>query len=171
MLKSLRSFFSDPVFAKKKAFLKSLSLFKDLGDRELGYILQALHSRTYGEGEVLFLEGDIGRALFILESGRVELSKRDAQGKARRLALLEPGDFFGEMALLEHLPRSASAAAAERSHIHLLYRSKLESLMHYHPRVAACIMRHLAQVLSARLRRATQSLATGEPEPHAKRAD
>lgn len=163
MLKGLKRFFSDPVFSKKKAFLKSLPLFKDLGDRNMGYVLRAMHSRSYREGEVLFLEDDVGRALFILESGRVELAKRDARGGAQRIAVLGPGDFFGEMALLEHLPRSASAVALERSQVHLLYRSRLESLLHYYPQVGVPILRHLAQLLSARLRRTTQELATGDP--------
>lgn len=163
MFKRLKKFFTDPVFSKKKAFLKSLSLFQDLGDRDLGRVLQALHSRTYQEGETLFEEGDIGRALFILESGRVEIRQRDSRGQTQRLLVLEPGDFFGEMALLEHLPRSGSAVALERSQAHLLYRSRLEGLLHYHPRIGVSIMRHLAQLLSARLRRTTRSLVSGEP--------
>jgi CRP-like cAMP-binding protein len=159
LLKSVLKFFSDPVFAKKKEFLKSLSLFQDLDNRDLGYVLQALHSRIYEAGEPLFLEDDIGRALFILESGRVEVTKRDAKGQQQRLALIEPGEFFGEMALLEHLPRSASAVAAEKSQIHLLYRTRLESLLYYHPRIGVSILRHLAMLLSARLRKATSLIS------------
>ncbi|MBI4422459.1 MAG: cyclic nucleotide-binding domain-containing protein [Elusimicrobia bacterium] len=162
MLKQLRRFFSDPAFAKKKAFLKSLSLFRDLSSRDLGHILQALHSRTYQEGEILFVEGDIGRALFILETGRVELTKLDSQGRPQRLIVLGPGDFFGEMALLEQLPRSASAVALEKSTLHLLYRSKLESLLQFYPTIGVSILRHLAQLLSSRLRRTSQSLVSGE---------
>lgn len=163
MFKSLLRFFSDPVFAKKKEFLKSLSLFKDLDDRDLGYVLQALHSRYYEAGEPLFVEGDIGRALFILEEGQVEVTKRDPKGQPQRVALIEPGEFFGEMALLEHLPRSASATAVVRSQVHLLYRTRLESLIHYHPRIGVLIMHHFAALLSARLRRATSLLAQGTP--------
>lgn len=132
-----------------------------MAERELGYVLQALHSRVYHEGEVLFVEGDIGRALFIIESGRVELTKTDPDGKPQRIVVLGPGDFFGEMALLEQLPRSATATAQEKSHIHLLYRSRIEALLHHHPRIGVSIMRHLAQLLSARLRRANQALAGG----------
>ena len=161
MLKALRRFFSDPVFSKKKAFLKSLSLFKDLSSRDLGHLLQSVHSRTYQEGEILFLEGDIGRALFVLETGKVELTKLDPAGRPQRLVVLGPGDFFGEMALLEQLPRSASATALERSLVHLLYRSKLEALLHYYPRIGVSIMHHLAKLLSARLRRTSQNLVVG----------
>lgn len=165
MLKLLRRYFTDASFVKKKAFLKSLSLFQELSGRDLGQILQALHTRTYQEGEVLFIEGDIGRALFVLETGRVELSKLDPQGRPQRLIVLGPGDFFGEMALLEQLPRSASAVALEKSTLHLLYRSKLEALLLSNPAIGASIMRHLAELLSARLRRTSQSLVSGEGPP------
>lgn len=158
MLKALKRFLTDPVFAKKKTFLRSLSLFQDLSDRDLGYVLQALHSRSYEPGEPLFLEGDIGRALFILESGHIELTRRNAKGQVQRLALVEPGEFFGEMALLEHLPRSASATAIERSQVHLLYRTRLEALLRHHPRPGVSILHALAKILSARLRKATRDL-------------
>ena len=162
MLKSLKRLFSDPTFSKKKVFIKSLALFRDLGDRDLGHILQTLHARTYQEGEILFLEGDIGRALFILESGRVELTKLDGQGRPQRLIVLGPGDFFGEMALLEQLPRSASAVALERSVLHLLYRSKLDNLLHFYPTIGVSILLHLSKLLSARLRRTSQSVVAGQ---------
>jgi len=155
LVKTLQRFFSDPVFAKKKGFLKSLSLFQDLDNRELGYVLQALHSRVYEPEEPLFLEGDIGRALFILESGHVDVVKRDAKDQPKRLTVIEPGEFFGEMALLEHLPRSASAIATERSQVYLLYKTRLDSLLYYHPRIGVSIMHHLAMLLSSRLRKAT----------------
>jgi CRP-like cAMP-binding protein len=154
-----RRFFGDPNFQRKKAFLRSLDLFKGLKNRELGQLVQSLHSRTYREGEILFLEGDIGRALFILESGSVELTKQDPSGKEQKIYTLKPGDFFGEMALLEQLPRTASARSLERSQLHLLYRSKLDALLHSYPRIGISILGHLAQILSARLRRSSQAVA------------
>lgn len=66
------------------------------------------------------------------------------------------------MALLEHLPRSASAVALEKSTILLLYRAKLDDILHYHPRVGVAIMTHLAQLLSARLRKASERLSSAE---------
>lgn len=152
-LKSLKRWFIDPQFSRKKAFLRSLELFKDLNDRELGHLVQALHSRTYREGEVVFVEGDIGRALFVLETGEVELTRAGADGKPAALYHLKPGDFFGEMALLESLPRTATATATEKTHLHLLYKSKLDSLLNGEPRIGVTIMSHLARLLSARLRR------------------
>lgn len=155
MLRAFKKLLFDANFQRKKSFLRSLSLFKDLRDRELGQLAQGLHARTYHAGEVVFLEGDIGRALFILESGKIEITRTDDKGAAELVYTVQPGEFFGEMALLEQLPRTASATAAERSHLYLLYRSKLDSLLTHHPRIGASIMAHLAQLLSARLRRMT----------------
>jgi CRP-like cAMP-binding protein len=160
LLKFFKKLFFDENFKQKKAFLSSMDLFKGLSNREIGLMAQALHSRTYHAGEVLFMEGDIGRALFILESGKVELAKKDAAtGENRVIFTVSSGDFFGEMALLEQMPRTATATAAERAKLHLLYRSKLDGLLSQHPRIGISIMSHLAQLLSSRLRRASSTLA------------
>ena len=153
-LQALRRWFTDPQFARRKQFLQSLDLFSELHGRDLGELAHALHARTYRPGEVVFVEGDIGRALFILESGKVELTRRGPDGKPAPLYTLQPGEFFGEMALLESLPRAATATAVETSRLHLLYRTKLDGLLHTDPRIGMTVMRHLACLLSARLRRA-----------------
>ena len=152
-LKTIKRWLIDPQFARKKKFLRSLPLFNDLNDSELGYLVAALHSRTYRAGEVIFVEGDIGRALFVLESGAVSLTRGSSEGKPLVLYSLTPGDFFGEMALLESLPRTATATATEKTHLHLLYKSKLDALLHSEPHIGVTIMSHLARLLSARLRR------------------
>jgi hypothetical protein len=64
-------------------------------------------------GDVIFAEGDAGAEMFILQSGRVEILKMIG-GEERRLAILEKGDFFGEMAMLEELPRNATARALDK---------------------------------------------------------
>jgi len=152
-IKNIKRWFVDPNFSRKKHFLRSLDIFHDLRDRELGQLVSALHSRTYREGEVVFVEGDIGRALFVVETGAVDLTRAGADGQPAVLYHLKPGDFFGEMALLESLPRTATATASEKTHLHLLYKSKLDALLSAEPRIGVTIMSHLARLLSARLRR------------------
>ena len=159
-LRSLKRWFVDPQFSRKKHFLRSLEIFAELRDSELGQLVHALHARTYRPGEVVFVEGDIGRALFILETGKVELSRKGPDGRSVPVYTLKPGEFFGEMALLESLPRSATATASETSRLHLLYRTKLDGLVQSQPRIGVVIMRHLARLLSGRLRRATGELAS-----------
>jgi CRP-like cAMP-binding protein len=164
VLKFLKRLIFDPEFQRKTRFLRSLDIFKELSGRELGLLAHELHTRAYEAGEVIFVEGEIGRALFILETGKVELTKLDSTGKPRTIYTVAPGDFFGEMALLEQLPRSASAAASERCRLHLLYRANIDALLSSHPRIGATIMAHLARLLSSRLRLAS-NLAMPEALP------
>ncbi|MDE2490819.1 MAG: cyclic nucleotide-binding domain-containing protein [Elusimicrobia bacterium] len=166
-LRRLTRWFVDPQFEHRKKFLGSLDLFADLSSGDLGQLARSLHARTYRPGEVVFVEGDIGRALFILESGSVELARRSPGGEPVKLYTLKPGEFFGEMALLESLPRSATATAVETSRLHLLYRTKLEALLRSQPRIGTAIMRHLARLLSARLRRVSGALTAASAAPHA----
>lgn len=161
----LKKWVADPTIERKRAFLRSLDLFQDLRSSDLGHLVHCLHTRIYHEGEVLFQEGDIGRALFILESGQVALTKLASDGKPQKIFNLSPGEFFGEMALLEQLPRTATATATEKSHIYLLYRAKLDSLLSHHPRIGVSIMAHLAQILSSRLRRATSPDLNAQSAP------
>ena len=151
-------FLRDPAFEERRQFLKSLTLFQDLRFAELGHVAQCMHSRVYHEGETLFIQGDVGRALFILKSGKVELTQMGTDGRPRRMSVIGPGEFFGEMSILEQLPRSATATAAEKSEVLLLYRTQIDSILHYHPRIGVNVMMRLAQLLSARLRRANMAL-------------
>lgn len=152
--------FKDPDFTKRAEFLRRVPLFQDLGLRDIGYLIQSLFSKTYSEGEALFEEGDIGRALFILETGAVELVKRGSDGRTQLLATATDGDFFGEMALIEELPRSASAIAVTDVTVYLLYRTRLFGLVKARPRVGVTILSQLVKLLSARLRSTSERLVS-----------
>jgi len=128
------------------------SASKGISRREFGHLFQALVVRPYAPGEILFHEGDVGRALFILESGHVEISRKTPDGGTRPVAVLNPGDYFGEMSLLDEFPRSASAAAMEPVVAHLLYKTEIEKLIKHVPHIGAAIMTHLGMLLAARLR-------------------
>ena len=151
-MKWFKNVWIDPEFNRKRKFLQRVSLFQGISRREFGHLFQALVVRAYAPGEILFHEGDIGRALFILESGRVEITRQTPEGGTRHVAVLNPGDYFGEMSLLDELPRSASAAAMEPIIVHLLYKTELEKLIKQVPHVGAAIMLHLGMLLAARLR-------------------
>lgn len=151
-LGSLASVFLDPEFERKREFLQRIPLFRGISRRQFGTLFKSLAARHYHRGEVLFNEGDIGRALFLLESGRIELTRLNSDGRPHRLATLSAGEYFGEMALLEERPRTATATALEEVRAYLLYKSELEKLLRRAPAIGAAIMAHLAQLLSARLR-------------------
>ena len=135
-------------------------MFEELGPRDIGYLIQSLFKKDYAEGEPLFEEGDIGRALFIIQTGSVELVKRGPDGRTQLLAAVGDGDFFGEMALIEELPRSASAIATTDTTVYLLYRTRLFGLVKSRPRVGVIILSQLVKLLSARLRSTSERLVS-----------
>lgn len=138
---------------RKIDFLKSIRLFEGVSKRNLIHILENLQERTYLKGETIFAQGDIGRALFIVQSGKVALSRHDREtDKTEAIAEVQPGEFFGEMALLEEMPRTATATALEETKVLMLFKIKLESFLFSRPKIGVVISSQLARILSARLR-------------------
>jgi CRP-like cAMP-binding protein len=135
--------------------LKQVPLFAELTldeRRALGAHLRPVHC---ARGQTIFLEGDLGTGLYIVESGRVKITLISEQsGKEIVLALVGPADFFGDLALLDGEPRSASAEAAEASRLWLLRRDDFLNFIDAHSGAA----RTLLAVLSRRLRHNAQLL-------------
>lgn len=150
----LESFFGDPVFRKKLRFLRSVVLFKDLPSRDLARIVKQIMEKTYGPGDVVFQEGDVGRAFFIVAEGRVEVLRRNTtSGEMEPVAQFGPGDFLAEMVLLDELPRASTCRAVETAHLYVMYKDIFDHLRIHFPRAAAPILYTLGRLLSARLRR------------------
>jgi CRP/FNR family cyclic AMP-dependent transcriptional regulator len=110
-------------------------------------------ARPYPAGAVLFEEGDPGSRMYVLRSGKVKIAKRVA-GAEVTLALLGPGDFFGEMALLEKLPRSATATVLEDAKLIEVDETTFESLVRRSSEISVRLLRRL----SARLREADRQI-------------
>jgi CRP-like cAMP-binding protein len=137
----------------KLSFLKGISLFEGIKKRHLIHVLESLQERTYLKGETIFTQGDIGRALFIVFSGKIALARIDqVTQKSEVIAEVSQGEFFGEMALLEEMPRTATAYATEDTKVFMLFKIKLESLLFARPVIGVNIAAQLAKILSARLR-------------------
>lgn len=156
-MKLLPAFFIDKEQLEKREFLTNVPMFQGLKKRDFTYLIRILQERTYLKGETIFLEGDIGRALCIVVDGKVELTRKDETGKENILAEVRPGEIFGEMALLEEMPRTATAIAIEKTKTYLLYKNKLESLLYDYPRVGVVLVHYLARTLSSRLRAVIES--------------
>ncbi|HEV8629439.1 MAG TPA: cyclic nucleotide-binding domain-containing protein [Thermoanaerobaculia bacterium] len=103
--------------------------------------------------EYLFREGDLGTEMFILQEGQVEILKT-VNGEDEQLAVLEKGDFFGEMSLLEDLPRTASARALVDCKVIRINGATFDQMLRTKPEIAVRIMRKL----SRRLRQTDQML-------------
>jgi CRP-like cAMP-binding protein len=140
------------MLASRGELLSDVPLFADLSDEERAELGGRLRRRRYGRGEPLFLRGDPGNFLYLIERGRVKIALSSTEGKEMILALLGPGDFFGELALLDGGDRSADAVVVEDAELLLLGREDFLHFMEHRPRVAL----HALAILSRRLRQTDQ---------------
>ncbi len=108
---------------------------------------------AYLPGETIFMEGEPGKALFIILAGRVSICRALNEGE-ELLATLTTGGYFGELALIDDQPRFASARAKEASRLLILYRSDFEDLMEGQRALAIQVMGNLLKTLAGYVRRA-----------------
>lgn len=136
-----------------------LDLLTGLTNEERDILSARLTRRQYPRGTVVFREGDTGRELFIIARGtasvKLGLAGRDRE---RRLATFAAGAVFGELALLDAGPRSASVEADEDLVCYVLSEASFADLVREHHTVAIKLLASLARELSARLRRATRTI-------------
>ena len=111
------------------ALLQRVDLFAGLPDDDLSSIAAIVKGQTVEPGEWVFEEGDPGDAFFIVFQGAIEISKARADGTQEKLAVRRKGDGFGEMALLNDVPRSAGAKAAELTQLVSVSRSDFQQLL------------------------------------------
>lgn len=98
----------------------------------------------FGAGRFIFHEGDLGTEMFIIHEGQVEILQESPAGP-RQIAVLERGDFFGEMSILEELPRNASARAVTAVNIIMIDGATFDSMLRAHPEIGIRIMRKLSR--------------------------
>ena len=118
-------------------------------------IAQAGEIETFQEGDVIVEEGTPSDALYLILSGKVNVAKGQ-----RALSTLEAGEFFGEMSLVEPVPRSASVVAAESSFLFRLPYYALQNLLESDPHAFNAVFVMLVRTLSERLRRANELLGS-----------
>ena len=123
----------------------------------------AQFTREVKKGEVIFKEGDLGTEMFIVHEGQVEILKEVEGGEVKPLVVFEKGDFFGEMAILEDLPRTATARAVTDGTVLTINGSTFDQMLRANPEIAVRMMRKL----SRRLRETDALLkqALGQPRP------
>jgi CRP/FNR family transcriptional regulator, cyclic AMP receptor protein len=131
--------------------LRSMSLFIHLTPKELQILDGLLHERDYLKDEVIFDEGEEGQAIYIVLEGRV-LICHQGRPEDGRIAELEPGTSFGELALLDNGPRSAQARADTDCRLAVFFREDFLTLLEPHAVIASKIFRELARIMGQRLR-------------------
>lgn len=139
--------------ASERGLVRGVSLFADLEPAALASLERAAELRDFPEGAIVVSQEDAGESLFVLVRGRVKVVLYGESGREVILSIFkQPGDFFGEMALLDDEPRSATVIAAERSRLLVLSRAAFQEHIAAHPRTALRVLTEL----SRRLRRADE---------------
>jgi CRP-like cAMP-binding protein len=123
-----------------------LSFFQGVDIPELQLISQQMTEQSYDAGAVVFHEGDMGDRLFVILTGTMHVYV-EREGKTITYALMRPGECFGEMALIEDAPRSATIRAAAPAYCLTLSKQGFLSLIQRHPQIALTIMKSLCQRL------------------------
>ncbi len=134
---------------KPEEFLKGVHLFQSLNDEDSARLAASLRRRSLKKGEVLFRKGDEGSTLYIVRSGSIRIVLPSSTGDEVTPAILTERDFFGEMALLDGMPRSADAVAMEPSELYALNREDFLSFLKNNEQVIKSIF----SFLSMRLRK------------------
>jgi len=136
--------------------LKRVPIFEDFGGRDLDRIERILHRRQYGQDEVIFLQGQPGLGMYIIEEGTIEiLSEPDKV----HLAELHSGEFFGELALLDDSPRTATAVALTNCKMLCLFQPDLLDLIDRNRRLGIKILFRLASTIGQRLKKTNEYLS------------
>jgi CRP-like cAMP-binding protein len=139
----------------REDLLKKVPLFSELGKRDLERLGKLMVPRTVKAGETIIKENDQAAGFFVVSEGKVEAVRGAETGSPHKLAEFGPGDFFGEMALFEGFPRSATVRALVDSELLAMTRWDFMAEMKNHPEIAVSML----PVLVRRLREADAKLA------------
>jgi small-conductance mechanosensitive channel/CRP-like cAMP-binding protein len=148
----IRHLLMEQVEAKPKAraasderIIESVSLFEPLTGDERERVAGAAVKHLYAPGELILRRGDAGGSMFIISRGRVDVRLPQASGGTQQVAVLEPGNYFGEMALFTGEPRTADVYALDEVEVLEIRKAAIEPLMHDNVRLAEAISRRVAE--------------------------
>lgn len=154
-------------------FLKSAAVFAGLEGRSLLSVLDRLQEVKVPSGKEVFSEGELGRTMYLVHKGEVEVRRGAADGEQVAIVTLGPGECFGEMALVELQPRSATIVATKPTVLYSLNNLDLYHLFKADNYAYTIVLQNICRLLSRRLRKAdsriTEFLSRGGPAPAARR--
>jgi len=130
-------------------FLKYVPIFSELSDSTLEQISKLGMKKKFLKDSIILFEHETGSALFVIVSGKVKVSRVSEDGKEVILTILGDSDFFGEMAILDGLTRSANVTAMEDSELFIIQRKDFLELLQIHPEVSIALLLELTQRLRA----------------------
>lgn len=135
-------------------FLRGVPVFGGLEGRSLEHLIDLLEEKVFAPGETIFFEGELGRTMYVLREGEVEVSRKAADGDAQSIVKLGPGETFGEMTLVELQPRSATVTVTKRARTYSLNNMDLYHLYRDDNYAYVIILQNICRMLSRRLRKA-----------------
>jgi CRP/FNR family cyclic AMP-dependent transcriptional regulator len=133
--------------AAKLAFWRSVPIFRDLPDTAYSELAAASHPRRWPAGAMLFQRDDPSTYMIAVEKGRIRLSLQTLSGREFALRQVGAGALFGEIGILDGLPRSADAMAVTASAGYIVERGQLQALMQRNGSIAEAFIRHLCSLL------------------------
>jgi CRP/FNR family cyclic AMP-dependent transcriptional regulator len=140
----------------ERELLRNVPIFSELSEPDVATLARVATRRRYPKDTVVFFENEEGDFFFMILEGRIKVTILGDDGREIILSVLGPGDFFGEMALLDNEPRSATAIAVEESELLSLHRTDFQNVIADNN----AIMRALIKILTARLRKANHQIST-----------
>ena len=141
---------------EKIELLQSVSIFWDLNEDELGHIADKMVAKHFENGNYIFLEDSDGEQCFFVLEGSVKVTRLSKDGREVILAMLNEGDFFGEMSLLDGESRSANVIALEKTKVLTLDRNDFIAVVNDYPQIAVQLLKELAR----RLRKSDRQIAS-----------
>ncbi len=138
----------------ESAYLKQVTIFSSLNDDEIRDMMTVAKTRRFRAGEVIFHRDDPGQVLYIIKEGKVKICLISTDGQELSLVVFGKGEYFGEFALLDGLPRSADAIALENVVCYTVQRSDFHNVIMKNPKIAIQVL----EVLVKRLRSTDQQV-------------
>ena len=128
-------------------FLRNTYFFHNLEDSEINKILIVCHEKTFDPGEIIFEEGSVAEKFYIILSGKIEVWKDYRSQEKDRLAVHKKGRLFGEMALIDDLPRSATVIARENTRLLYIERNDFHKIIKENSSIALSVMRSVSLMI------------------------
>jgi CRP-like cAMP-binding protein len=145
--------------------LKAVSLFAELRPAELKKILRIMHKRVYQAGEVIFREGEPGAGMYVIQHGAVDVVIKLPDGGEKVLVSLGDKQFFGELALLDDAPRSATCVARQKTELLGFFVPDLEDLVDRDARLGSRVLWNVAKLMAGRMRALNETLRAQRTTP------
>jgi CRP/FNR family cyclic AMP-dependent transcriptional regulator len=143
---------------EREAQLARVPFFEGLTAEALALIANATTEESHATGTKIFQYGDVGDKLFVLLEGKVRISREVAGMGEEALAVLGPGEVFGEMSLIDEAPRSADARVHERCRLLVISKEAFDELLFIHKDLAYEVLWNCVRILSSRLRETNEKL-------------